>query len=129
MQVFEKTIIVSKNDLDKLNHVNNVRYVQWVQDIAEAHWLKNATKDILENYFWVLVNHNIDYKNQALLGDELELKTFVSKSEGIYSTRQVEITNQINGKLIVSSKTKWCLINKKTNKPSRIPKEIALMFD
>ena len=129
MQVFEKTIIVSKNDLDKLNHVNNVRYVQWVQNIAEAHWLKNATEDILNNYFWVLVNHNIDYKNQALLGDELELKTFVSKSEGIYSTRQVEITNQINGKLIVSSKTKWCLINKKTNKPSRIPKEIALMFD
>ena len=129
LQVFEKTISVSKEDLDQLNHVNNVRYVQWAQDMAEAHWLRNATKDILDNYFWVLVSHHIEYKNEAVLGDELTLKTFVSKSEGISSIRQVEISNNTSGKLIVKSETKWCLMDMNTKKPSRIPSEIAELFD
>ena len=61
MQIYEKHILVTKADLDQLNHVNNVRYVQWVQDIAEAHWLKNVSPSIKDRYYWVLVNHNIEY--------------------------------------------------------------------
>ena len=129
MQTFEKTIIVSKDDLDQLNHVNNVRYVQWVQDIAEAHWLKNAPKTILDNYFWVMLSHNIQYKGEALLGDELTVKTFVSKSEGLTSIRHVEITNNTNNKLIVTSETKWCFMNTATKKPARIPANVAKLFD
>ena len=129
MQTFEKTITVSKDDLDQLNHVNNVRYVQWVQDIAEAHWLKNAPKTILDNYFWVMLSHNIQYKGEALLGDELTVKTFVSKSEGLTSIRHVEITNNANDKLIVTSETKWCFMNTVTKKPARIPIEVAKLFD
>ncbi len=77
MQIFEKTITVSKDDLDELNHVNNVRYVQWVQDIAKDHWLAFVSKEILDTYDWFLVSHHIQYKSQALLGDTLVLKTFV----------------------------------------------------
>lgn len=129
MQTFEKTITVSNDDLDQLNHVNNVRYVQWVQDIAEAHWLKNAPKTILDNYFWVMLSHNIKYKGEALLGDELTVKTYVSKSEGLTSIRHVEITNNTNNKLIVTSETKWCFMNTATKKPARIPAEVAKLFD
>ena len=39
MQIFETSRIVKTNDLDELNHVNNIRYVEWVQNIAKAHWL------------------------------------------------------------------------------------------
>ncbi|WP_422104927.1 acyl-CoA thioesterase [Winogradskyella sp.] len=129
MQTYEKTITVSEEDLDQLNHVNNVRYVQWVQDMAEAHWLQNATKAILDHYFWVLVSHHIDYKNQAVLGDQLRLKTYVSKSEGIFSIRQVDIYNASNDKLIVKSETKWCLMSIKTKRPTRIPAEIITLFE
>lgn len=129
MQTFKKTITVSKNDLDQLNHVNNVRYVQWVQDIAEAHWCQNATKPILDSYFWVLLSHHIEYKNQAVLGDVLTLKTFVSKSEGLTSIRHVEIYNTSNNKLIVTSETKWCLMSTVTKKPTRILKDITSLFD
>ena len=129
MQTFEKNITVYKDDLDQLNHVNNVRYVQWVQDIAEAHWIKNAPKTILDNYFWVMLSHNIQYKGEALLGDELNIKTYVSKSEGLTSIRHVEITNNTNNKLIVTSETKWCFMNTATKKPARIPAEVAKLFD
>nr|WP_317167177.1 thioesterase family protein [Winogradskyella ludwigii] len=129
MQVFEKTITVSKDDIDDLNHVNNVRYVQWVQDIAKDHWLTYVTKDILDNYSWFLVNHFIEYKNQALLGDKLLLKTYVPKIDAVSTIRHVEIINAKTNKLIVKSKAKWCLIDNKTQRPTRIIPEIAELFN
>ena len=129
MQIFQKEITVSKTDLDQLNHVNNVRYVQWVQDIAEAHWLKNASKEILDSYYWFLVKHTIDYKGQAFLGDHILIKTFVDSSEGVTSIRKVEMHNQTSGKLIITSETKWCLLDKSTQGPTRITPEIANLFN
>lgn len=129
MQVFKKTITVSKEDIDDLNHVNNVRYVQWVQDIAKEHWLTYVSKEILETYSWFLVNHLIEYKSQALLGDKLLIKTYVPKVEGVSTIRHVEITNSETNQLIVNSKAKWCLINSKTQRPARITSEIAKLFN
>jgi acyl-CoA thioester hydrolase len=129
MQTFEKIITVSQEDLDQLNHVNNVRYVQWVQDIAEAHWLQNVTKDILDNYFWVLISHHIEYKSEATLGDQLKIKTFVSKSEGVTSIRHVEISNLNTKKIATVSKTKWCFMDIRTKRPTRITPEVASLFD
>lgn len=129
MLVFEKIITVTKEDLDDLNHVNNVRYVQWVQDIAKEHWLTYVTNEILETYSWFLVNHFIEYKSQALLGDKLLLKTFVPKVDGVSTIRHVEITNATTQQLIINSKAKWCLINSKTQRPTRITPEIAKLFN
>lgn len=129
MQTFEQLITVSREDLDDLDHVNNVRYVQWVQDIAEAHWLQNATKDILDAYFWVVVSHHIEYKGSALLNDIIQLKTYVIKSEGVTSTRVVEMFNKETGKLLVKAETIWCLMNYESKRPSRIPKLIAELFN
>ena len=56
MQVLTEIITVLETDLDELNHVNNVRYVQWVNDIAKTHWLKMAPQSMLDNHFWVLIN-------------------------------------------------------------------------
>lgn len=129
MQVFEKNITVTKDDLDQINHVNNVRYVQWVQDIAEEHWLQNVNESTLKAFFWVLITHHIEYKGQAFLGDVLNVKTFVSKSEGITSIRHVEFYNSKTNKLICVSETKWCFMNFETKKPARIPADIATLFD
>ena len=129
MKIFEKIITVSEDDLDDLNHVNNVRYVQWVQDIAKEHWLTYVSKDILDTYSWFLVNHFIEYKSQALLGDQLLLKTYVPIVEGVSTTRHVEIINVKTNKLIIKSKAKWCLIDSKTQRPTRITTEIAELFN
>lgn len=129
MHVFKKTITVTQDDIDDLNHVNNVRYVQWIQDIAKDHWLAYATKEILETYSWFLVNHYIEYKSPALLGDQLLLKTYVPKVAGVSTIRHVEITNIKTQQLIVSSKAKWCLMDSHTQRPTRIPPEIGELFN
>jgi acyl-CoA thioester hydrolase len=129
MQIFEKTITVANNDLDGLNHVNNVRYVQWVQNVAEEHWSLKAPPEVLDAYFWVMLCHHIQYKGQAFLNDILVLKTFVTKSEGVTSTRMVEIYNKNSGKLLTTSETKWCFMSKNNNRPARIPQNIIELFD
>lgn len=129
MQTFQQSITVTEDDLDELKHVNNVRYVQWIQDIAKAHWLKNASKVMLDNYFWVVVSHHIEYKSSALLGDVVQLKTYVQNAEGVTSTRCVEMYLQSSDKLLVKAETVWCLMDSTSKKPARIPREIATLFD
>ncbi|RIA09977.1 acyl-CoA thioester hydrolase [Flavobacteriaceae bacterium MAR_2010_72] len=129
MQVLETTLKVTKDHLDAIHHVNNVQYVQWVQDVAEKHWNSKATSEILNNYFWVLLSHHIQYKGQAVLDDVLTLKTFVTKSEGVTSTRMVEIHNNASGKLLTTSETNWCLMSRATLKPARITQEIIDLFN
>ena len=38
--------IVSKQHLDDLNHVNNVQYLYWAQEVAKAHW--NLIQELLD---------------------------------------------------------------------------------
>jgi len=128
MQIFEHNIRVSQNDLDELNHVNNVIYVQWINDISKAHWHKRATPEMLKTYIWVVIRHQIDYKNAALLNDKLRLKTYVTLSKGAISKRVVEIYNEFTNKLLVKSETNFCLLSKVSLKPLRIPPEIIALF-
>ena len=129
MKTLEKEITVSKNDLDDLNHVNNVVYIDWIQEIAKNHWKSLVSNEIIKNYYWVLLEHQIKYLNPALLDDKIRLKTYIEKTEEIKSSRIVEIYNQDTNKLLVKSKTIWCLINAKTNKPNRITDEIRDAFN
>lgn len=129
MQIFETQITVTNDDIDELNHVNNVRYVQWVNNVAKLHWRQNATKEITDNYYWVVISHQIDYKSSAFLNDMIHVKTYVTKSEGVTSTRIVEMFNAKTNKLLVKSETNWCLVSAKTNRPTRITTEIVELFN
>lgn len=129
MDVFEYQITVTKDDIDELNHVNNVRYVQWVNDAAKRHWQQNTSEEIITNYYWVVLSHNIDYKSSAFLNDILTIKTYVSSFEGVRSIRIVEIYNSKTNKLLVKSETNWCLIDANTNRPTRISDEIVNLFN
>ncbi|WP_299709111.1 thioesterase family protein [uncultured Tenacibaculum sp.] len=121
-KVFTTTRVVVSEEIDNLNHVNNVVYVQWVQDIATLHW-EYLVKDInAEDLIWVLVKHEIDYIGQAVLNDEVTLKTWVGETKGVKSVRHVEIFK--GDKLLAKSQTTWCLLNSKTLRPTRITEDI-----
>ncbi len=128
MAGYQKTITVTQEDLDELAHVNNVRYLQWIQDISKEHWQKLVSADIRETMVWVVMRHEIDYKNAAVLNDLLHIKTHIKESRGAISVRVVEIRNDKTNELIVRSNTKWCLLNSSTFKPIRIPENIIEIF-
>ena len=126
MSVFETTYAVIASDIDELNHVNNVVYLSWIQNIANLHWTQLKQDQDTSVYVWVVIRHEIDYIGQALLGDSIVAKTWVGETGGIRSIRHVEFYK--NNKLIVKAQTTFCLVNSKTFKPTRITDQILMML-
>lgn len=123
MNFYKKKYIVTSNDIDEYQHVNNVVYVQWMQDVSTAHWLL-LIKDIPKpDYVWFVIRHEIDYKKQGVLGDEISVKTWVGETEGIRSIRHFEMYKGTD--LLVKSQTAFCLLDAATQKPKRITKEVT----
>ncbi len=125
---FELSIIVKTDDIDQANHVNNVVYLKWIQDVSEGHWLAVAPTEILEKYYWVALRHEIDYKSSGFLGDELLLKTHLKSYGGVRSLRAVQIIRKSDNKVLVESLTTWILMATATNKPTRISEELERLF-
>lgn len=125
-EIFEHQILVEQHHLDDLNHVNNVVYLQWVQDVAAAHWNYKATDQMKDDYIWVVLNHYLEYKRPALLGETLTARTYVQNYDGPKSERHVLI---LRGEtLLVQAKTTWCLLDKASQRPKRVPQEFADIF-
>ena len=122
MTPFEIEMIVSEKDIDHLNHVNNVVYLQWVQDIATKHWNQLKEGHDTSNYAWVVIRHELDYSDQATLNDVIKIKTWVGETTGIKSIRHVAFYK--GERLLVKAKTFWCLVDAKTLRPRRITGEI-----
>ena len=77
MQKHIHPITIKKEDIDALQHINNVAYLRYVQGAAEAHWHKMADESLLKQYVWVALRHEIDYYKPGFLDDELHAETYV----------------------------------------------------
>lgn len=119
---FTFTLVVSEHEIDALNHVNNIHYIQWVQNAAQKHWSILSNSDLDSKFVWVVLRHEIDYMASAKLHDKIAVTTWIGESYGVKSERFVEMKK--DSKLIAKAKTIWCLLDKKTMKPVRIPSEI-----
>jgi len=120
---FELTRRVTQADLDDRAHVNNVVYVQWVQDAASAHWAHLAPAGAREQTAWVALRHEIDYLRPAVLDDEIVVRTWVGVAEGLSFERFTEIRRG-DGRLLAKARTLWCPVDTRTGKPQRVSAEI-----
>lgn len=126
VEVFKKSIIVREDHLDFNEHVNNLVYMQWALDISREHWLTKANEEITTNYFWVVRRHNVEYRGQAFLNDNLEIQTYVESIRGPFSERIVKIFK--GEELLTEVRSNWCLIERATQKLKRVPPEIEELF-
>ena len=126
--IYEKYLKVEEKHLDSQKHVNNVQYVQWVQDVAEEHWEKRASQDQQEKYIWVVVKHEITYKKEAFLNDNISLQTYVGETTHVTSVRHVIIKNTESDKVLAEARTTWCLLDAATKKPTKISEELKKVF-
>lgn len=127
-EIYTHKRTVSEDDLDELQHVNNVRYVQWIQDIAKEHWEVRATKQLKQDFLWVVIRYEIDYKKEALLNDEVLIETFVGDTTFVTSERFVNIRNAGSGEILVAAKSVWCLLDSSTKRPTKITPELRTVF-
>lgn len=123
--VFYLPITVALDDIDELNHVNNIVYLRYVQDAAIGHW-KTVPQEIASQIIWMARRHEIDYLKQAFLGEELVAKTWVEDFVGVKSIRHCEIMRGED--VLARSVTHWISLDAQTLRPKRITEEIVKQF-
>lgn len=124
----ELVVRAEEADIDRLGHVNNIVYLRWVQEVAIAHWRMLASAEHQEQIVWLALRHEIDYKAQAVLGDEIIVRTWVGQAEGLRFERFTEMLRSGDRKLLTQAKTIWCPIDPKSGRPKRVPAEIHQLF-
>jgi len=120
--------MVLQSAIDVRGHVNNLVYLRWCLEIAEAHWETKATSEMKKNLVWYVLHHSIDYKASVFEGEQLQVETWVQSAEGVKCERHYKITRNKDQKTIIEAKTIWCLVNAKTHRPSKITEEIRTLF-
>ena len=114
--------------IDELGHVNNAVWVDWIQQIATAHWSAVASPAHQATYIWVVTRHEIDYRGNIALGESVTAETFIpSAPKGAQFDRCVTFRNT-GGKVIVSALTTWALIDKASGRLQRVREAVAAPF-
>ena len=125
---FELVFTARPEHIDELGHVNNAVWVQWIQQIAVAHWEAVADRAHRGAYFWVVVRHEIDYLRAAHEGDRITALTWVGEApRGARFDRFVEFTGA-DGKACVRARTQWAIVDKASGRPIRVPPEVIAPF-
>ena len=118
-------ITVQPEHIDILNHVNNVVYLNWVQDAAVGHWEALAPRDMQESMFWVVRRHEIDYLRSAKLGDVITVSTWVGREIDGYFERFTHIARESDATTLVEALTLWCPMHMSTGRRMReIPDDV-----
>ena len=121
-------IAVEPADIDELGHVNNVVYLRWVQDIAVAHWRLAAPAADLEKLRWIVVRHEIDYKQAARPGVSILARTWVGAATRIKFERHTELLRAGDGILLARARTVWCPVDAVTGRPTSVSAEVRAVF-
>jgi len=125
---YRRTFTAGPDTIDELGHVNNAVWVRWVQEIATEHWRKVAAPEFVDAYVWVVTRHEIDYRGNVGPGEEVVATTFIPGSpSGARFDRRVDFHDG-SGRLLVAVLSTWAMIDRATQRPQRIRKEIAAPF-
>ena len=126
--MFEIPLAILPEDIDDMQHVNNVVYLRWVQDVAIAHWRANATPVLQHEYGWVATRHEIDYKQAALPGDTIIARTWIGAIDSRRFERFTEIVRSTDSHVLTKARTLWCLLSRSTGRVTRIPPALRACF-
>jgi len=125
---FEIVLPVEAADLDQLGHVNNVTYLRWVQEAALAHWKSVAPAADQARVFWIVLRHEIDYLQQAFLGDGIVARTWVGSASRVRFERFTELLRAGDRMLLAKARTLWCPIDAQRHRPVAVSAEVRARF-
>jgi acyl-CoA thioester hydrolase len=123
---FRFAIPVHANDIDFMGHVNNARYLSWVQDAVLAHWQKLAPAEAVAAHLWVALKHEITYRKPAFLDDEVMATVILERVQGARAFYETIIKRGED--VLAEVKSSWCCVDAQTLRPARIAADIAAHF-
>jgi len=130
MRVYKHNITVSEETIDAIGHVNNVQYIQWMQDAAVQHSNNTGCTKLTEikGAAWVVRTHNIEYFRPAYVNDQITVLTWVSNFRKVRSLRKYKFIRDSDGAILAKGETDWVFVDVNNGKPHRIPADVMNAF-
>ena len=130
--IFQRRRTIEEKHCDRLGHVNNIVWVEFVLELADAH--SSARGFTLDTYMaggaiWIIRHQSIDYIQAALPGDEILEETWVSEMRGARSIRQSRFTRLADGIKLLTATTQWAFVDVNTQRPKRIDRKLIDQFE
>jgi len=122
----ETTIKVRGYHLDVYQHVNNARYLEfleearwaWLERMEAFHWMNN------NRLAFVVVNININYRRPAVLGDLLAINSQLLQLGGKSGVIGQTVTLQPTGEAIADATLTFVCIDLRTKKAQPMTGEL-----
>jgi acyl-CoA thioester hydrolase len=71
------------DDLDFMGHVNNSRYLLWLQEAVLDHWKHVAPPAAFAETLWIALRHEIEYLKPAYRGQNLIISVQLLDLQGV----------------------------------------------
>ncbi len=128
--IFRIQFQVPSEAIDANGHVNNVNYVQWMQDLAVNHYESIGGVEPTQalGATWVVRSHHVVYQSPAFKDDLIEASTWVVNIRKVRSLRRYQFTRVSHGKVLVTGETDWVFVDTHTGRLLAIPPQIAGLF-
>ena len=128
--VYRHEFTVPSEAIDGNGHVNNVAYVQWMQDVAVRHsdasGCTQAARDA--GATWVVRKHSVEYLRPAFEGDPITVLTWVTNFRRALSLRKYKFIRTSDNTVLSRGETDWVFVDAVTNRPRSIPQEVKGAF-
>jgi acyl-CoA thioester hydrolase len=131
-RIFTQEIVVASSDIDVQGHVNNTRYVSWMQDVAVAHstaqgW--SMARYVEEGAGWVVRQHTITYRRPCFLGETVTACTWISSFAPRQSARRYLFWRAADKVVLAEAETQWVFIDLKSGRPAKVPESLRTAFE
>jgi acyl-CoA thioester hydrolase len=129
--IFKMQQRVHWRHIDPAQHVNNAMYMAYIEDsgvqVAASHgW---PMMRMMEEGFGIIARrYRIQYKQPALLDDELEVATWISDVKRATAVRHYTITRTTDEALLARAHVLWVWVNLERGRPMRIPSHFLADF-
>jgi acyl-CoA thioester hydrolase len=129
--IFTFRFIIPQDAIDENGHVNNVAYVQWMQDAAVRHYQSLGGTELMQGLgaTWVVREHRVEYLLPGFAGEEIEVRTWVENLRKVRSLRKYEFVRKPEGTLLVRGETDWVFVEAGSGRPMSIPEAVARIFN
>ena len=129
--IYEKVILITKEFIDMNSHVNNVVFLQFMQDVALEHSAINGYT--LKRYkelqtTWMAKKHCINYIKPVFLGQKIKIKTWIDTISKTFAIRKYEFFNEEDNTLVCEAESTWVYIDLKKNRPCKIDEDMKKAF-
>ncbi len=122
---FIKEFTITDEHIDFNNHVSNIVYLPWMEELARTHTNAYDGFKIVNELgaTWFAKTQHIDYFAQAFIGNTIVAETYIDSYTKVTARRVYRFFEKETKMKLVEAYTDWVYVDMKSSKPKKMGEE------